>query len=300
MIPHVTSLEEALTSLYGNETRIARRERIGGGDINEAYGLELTNGAHVFMKMNRKENISFFTAEEAGLNAIAETKAIGTPQILCCGTDEDRGGTSFLILEYVEGKSRLKHYWETLGHQLAALHRAPAGDFVTSGKYGFVSDNYIGRTRQVNTPRESWVDFFRECRLKPQFQRAGQYFSTEEMRQIDRLLERLDEFLVEPEQPSLLHGDLWSGNVITGNDGRAWLIDPAVYVGHAEADIAMTELFGGFSRPFYAAYRESGLLQPDYGNRRDLYNLYHLLNHLNMFGMSYLSSVKRIVQEYVG
>lgn len=295
---HAISLEQALFSIFGDDVRIVKKSPIGGGDINEAYGLELTNGAYVFMKMNRKENISFFTAEAAGLNAIAEAKAIGTPQILSYGTDEDKGGSSFLLLEYVEGKSRVKNYWEMLGHQLAALHRAPVDDFVIDGKYGFVSDNYIGRTRQVNTPKESWVDFFRECRLKPQFKRAGQYFSTEEMRQIDRLLERLDEFLVEPEQPSLLHGDLWSGNVITGNDGRAWLIDPAVYVGHAEADIAMTELFGGFSRPFYTAYRESGLLQPGYEKRRDLYNLYHLLNHLNMFGMSYLSSVKRIVQEY--
>ena len=108
----------------------------------------------------------------------------------------------------------------------------------------------------------------------------------------------MDELLVEPEQPSLLHGDLWSGNVITGNDGKAWLIDPAVYVGHAEADLAMTELFGGFPPAFYDAYKEAAKLQPGYAKRRDLYNLYHLLNHLNMFGRSYYPSVMRIVNSY--
>lgn len=300
MIPHFTSLEEALTSLFGNQTCIVRRERIAGGDINDAFGLELTDGSYVFMKKNRRENLSFFTAEAAGLYAIAKTGAIGTPRILCSGTEEERGGSSFLLLEYVAGKSRVSHYWETLGHQLAHMHRSSSDGFVTDGKYGFTSDNYIGRTRQVNTPKENWVEFFRECRLKPQFQLAGQYFDTAEEKRVLRLLEHLDEFLVEPEQPSLLHGDLWSGNVITGKDGKAWLIDPAVYVGHAEAELAMTELFGGFQGTFYAAYRESGLLQPGYEERRDLYNLYHLLNHLNLFGMSYLSSVKRIVRKYAG
>ena len=109
-------------------------------------------------------------------------------------------------------------------------------------------------------------------------------------------MDHLEDFLAEPEHPSLLHGDLWAGNVMTGNDGKAWLIDPAAYVGHAEADIAMTELFGGFPAAFYDAYREAGALPPEYRQRRDLYNLYHLLNHLNMFGGSYLSSVRQIVE----
>ena len=128
---------------------------------------------------------------------------------------------------------------------------------------------------------------------------AEQYFEASERRMINNLLERLDTLLIEPEYPSLLHGDLWSGNFMTGDDGKAWLIDPAVYVGHAEADIAMTELFGGFSEEFYSAYRETAPMQAGYEDRRDLYNLYQLLNHLNMFGGSYLSSVRRIVRRYV-
>ena len=110
----------------------------------------------------------------------------------------------------------------------------------------------------------------------------------------------LDRFLEEPERPSLVHGDLWSGNMITGNDGKGWLIDPAVYYGHPEVDIAMTELFGGFPRAFYEAYEDTGMLQPGYGDRRDLYNLYQLLNHLNMFGRGYLPEVRRILKRYAG
>lgn len=294
-IPHFTSLESAIHSLFGEGTGIERRTPISGGDINEAYGLTLTGGRRIFMKSNTKENLSFFTAEAAGLDAIARTKAIGTPRILGVGTDREGGGCSFLLLEFISGRSRSRNYWEDFAGQLAAMHRAPTAGLVPDGKYGFGCDNYIGRRRQINTAHDSWINFFRECRLEPQFQDAARYFDREDRKKIGRFLDHIDEILVEPEYPSLLHGDLWSGNVITGNDGRAWLIDPAVYVGHAEADIAMTELFGGFPGSFYTAYRRAAPLQPGYERRRDVYNLYHLLNHLNMFGRGYLPEVLRIV-----
>lgn len=296
---HFTSIEDALSSLFGSGVGIARTDRIAGGDINEAYGLTLTDGTHIFMKANKKENASFFTAEAAGLSAIAQTGAVGTPRILCSGTDEGKPGRSFLLMEFISEKGRVMDYWEIFAHQLAAMHKAETEDFVNGGKYGFVCNNYIGARNQVNTAHDSWTAFFRDCRLEPQFKCAEGYFDAEDLKKIKRLLNHIDDILVEPEHPSLLHGDLWSGNFITGNDGKAWLIDPAVYVGHAEADIAMTELFGGFSPAFYDAYRESGLLQPEYSRRRDLYNLYHLLNHLNMFGRTYLASVRRVVGEYV-
>lgn len=292
---HFTSLESAIHSLFGEETGIEGTSSISGGDINEAYELTLTGGHRIFMKCNTKENLPFFTAEAAGLTAIARTEAIGTPRILGVGTDREKGGCSFLLLELISGQKRDRTYWEDFGGQLAAMHQAPTAGLVANGNYGFDSDNYIGRRRQVNTGHDSWISFFRECRLKPQFQSAARYFDREDRNRIDRLLDRMDKILVEPAYPSLLHGDLWSGNVITGNDGRAWLIDPAVYVGHAEADIAMTELFGGFPRSFYAAYQKASPLQPGYERRRDIYNLYHLLNHLNMFGRAYLPEVKRIV-----
>lgn len=300
MMPqYFTSIENALDSLFGKGTRIAQTDRISGGDINEAYGLTLTNGTHIFMKSNSKENVTFFTAEAAGLHAIAKTQSIGTPQILCYGTQEGSPGYSFLLLEFINGKNRIANYWETFAHQLAAMHQSSAADFVPHGKYGFVQDNYIGAGEQINTPQESWIDFFRSCRLEPQFKRAASCFRTTDWKKITKLLDHLDDFLIEPVHPSLLHGDLWSGNFITGNDGKAWLIDPAAYVGHAEADIAMTELFGGFSPAFYAAYQETAPMQPGYHDRRDLYNLYHLLNHLNLFGQSYLATVQRILAKYV-
>ena len=293
------SLEEALAALFGESAVIAGTERISGGDINEAYRLTLSDGQFVFMKANFREDASFFAAEAAGLRAIARTKTVGAPRILGYGKSAGRLGKSFLLLEFVAGKRRISGYWEKLGRELAKMHGAPAADCVHGGKYGFDSDNYIGESIQINTPHESWVTFFRDCRLAVQFRRAAGYFGTEDRRKITNLLDHLDKFLAEPESPSLLHGDLWAGNVMEGKDGRAWLIDPAVSVGHAEADIAMTELFGGFPGAFYDAYREAGLLSPDYRQRRDLYNLYHLLNHLNLFGGGYLSSVRGVLERYV-
>lgn len=292
---HFTSLSNALCALFGEGIKIESANRISGGDINEAYGLTLSDGKCIFMKANTKKNFTFFTAEATGLAAIARTKTIGTPQVLGIGTDEERGGYSFLLLEFISCKNRSKNYWEDFARQLSDMHKAETAGLVSDGKYGFDSDNYIGRHGQINTGYDSWIEFFRDCRLEPQFQDAARYFDREDRKRIACFLDHLDEILVEPERPSLLHGDLWGGNVIAGNDGRAWLIDPAVYVGHAEADLAMTELFGGFSPAFYDAYKETAPLQPGYERRRDVYNLYHLLNHLNLFGRMYLSEVKHIV-----
>lgn len=303
-LPQYFSLEDALNSLFGTDIKIIRSERISGGDINDAFRLRLSEGTSIFMKSNDKRNLSFFTAEAVGLDAIRQTGAIGTPHLLCYGTDEARGGISFLLMEFITGAGRVANYWETFACQLAKMHQAETGGFVPEGKFGFSGDNYIGAGPQANNVHGTWTGFYRKCRLEPQFRRAERYFPPAYKKKIIRLLDHLEDFLIEPEQPSLLHGDLWSGNVITGNDGRAWLIDPAAYVGHAEADIAMTELFGGFPGEFYAAYKEAANekacgMQPGYDGRRDLYNLYHLLNHLNLFGRSYFSSVKHILDRYI-
>lgn len=295
--PHFSSMEEALHTLFGSSVKIVRSRRAGGGDSNEARLLWLSDGTRVFLKANTKENAPFFQAEAAGLSAIAGTKAVGTPQVLCTGTEPGRDGYAFLLLEYLEGRRR-DDYWEQFGRNLAAMHRAQAAEFVTGGRYGFFMDNYIGMGKQCNTAQESWIGFFRDCRLEPQFERAFGYFDKAGRKSAARVLERAEEILTEPAHPSLLHGDLWSGNVITGRDGHAWLIDPAVYVGHAETDLAMTELFGGFPPAFYRAYQEAAPLEPGYESRRDLYHLYHLLNHLNLFGSAYLPSVMRIVKRY--
>ncbi len=294
-IPHYPSLATALTKLFGNSVAIQRTDRLSGGDINKAYGITLNTGDHIFMKANEKSNAAFFTAEAAGLMAIASTNTVATPKILCTGTDNgEYVGYSFLMLEYVNSASRRADYWETFARELAAMHKAN-----TPARFGFHQDNFIGATAQKNTPTDSWCAFFRDCRLAPQFRAADKYFTAEDRARNQKLLDHLDDFLVEPEYPSLLHGDLWSGNVMCGADGKAMLIDPACYVGHREADLAMTELFGGFPPKFYEAYREAAPLQPGYETRRDLYNLYQLLNHLNLFGSAYLHPVLSIIGEYV-
>ena len=300
--PDYNSLAGALVALFGTSVAIAQTDRLSGGDINKAYGLTLTNGKHIFMKANAKQNAAFFTAEAAGLAAIAKTGAIATPGILCTGTDEgEEVGYSFLLLKYITGSKPQKNYWEVFAQNLAAMHNADTSIyFEKGGKFGFFQDNFIGARPQVNTPCDSWISFFRDNRLAPQFKDADSYFDSSDRALITKLLEHLEDFLIEPEKPSLLHGDLWRGNVMCGPDGKAMLIDPACYVGHAEADLAMTELFGGFPPEFYEAYREANPLQSGYENRRDLYNLYQLLNHLNLFGPSYLGPVKSIVAEYVG
>ena len=294
-IPNYNSLAGALVDLFGNSVAITETDRLSGGDINKAYGLTLNTGDKIFMKANAKSNAAFFTAEAAGLSAIASTKAISTPKIICTGTDDGEDvGYSFLLLEFIKSSGKISAHWETFAQELAAMHMADVGK-----EFGFSQDNFIGARPQQNTPAISWISFFRDQRLAPQFKAADSYFTPDDREKITKLLDSLDRFLIEPEQPSLLHGDLWSGNVMCGSDGKAMLIDPACYVGHREADLAMTELFGGFPQSFYDTYKEAFPLQPGYEERRDLYNLYQLLNHLNLFGPTYLEPVLSIVGEYV-
>ncbi|MBR2699769.1 MAG: fructosamine kinase family protein [Clostridia bacterium] len=283
------TLNDALRDAFGAELR--RSDPVSGGDINDAFALTLTDGARVFMKSNRAASPAFFQAEAGGLAAIRATGAISVPSVIAVGSDAANG--AFLLLQWVDSAPRARDFWEDFGHSLAMMHLAP-----TPARFGWDHDNYIGASPQINARRESWVAFFRDCRLAPQFDRAKRWFDAGDRGRIDRLLDHLDEHLVEPDRPALLHGDLWSGNFITGSDGRAWLIDPAAYVGHREADLAMTELFGGFHPRFYDAYREARPLQPGYARRRDLYNLYHLLNHLNLFGGGYLGAVRSILKRY--
>ena len=308
-------------TLFGKSVAIQRTDRVMGGDINKSYAVTLNTGDTIFMKANEKEKAASFTAEAAGLFAIAQTGTIRTPKILCAGTDDgEEVGYSFLLMEHINSGEKRSDYWQTLGRELAAMHQADASAFceregaagastaqgssnaagMSTASFGFYEDNFIGARPQDNFPAATWIEFFRDKRLAPQFKAADSYLTSADRSRATKLLDHLEDFLIEPKAPSLLHGDLWSGNVMVGPDGKAMLIDPAAYVGHAEADIAMTELFGGFSPDFYQAYKEANPLEPGYEKRRDLYNLYQLLNHLNLFGKSYLGAVLSIVEEYVG
>ena len=304
-VPNFTSLAKALVTLFGNSVAIAHTDRLNGGDINRAYALTLNTGDKIFMKANAKNNASYFTAEATGLSAIADTHSIATPKILCTGTDDGEDvGYSFLLLSFITTGKKNKQYWESFAYELAQMHKSDCSTLISENKntansFGFFMDNFIGAHKQINTPSANWCDFFRDFRLVPQFHDADSYFTTEDRAKITKLLDNLENFLVEPEAPSLLHGDLWNGNVMCSPDGKAVLIDPACYIGNREADLAMTQLFGGFPQVFYDAYNEFYPLQPDYTERLDLYNLYQLLNHLNLFGPTYLEPVLGIIGEYV-
>ena len=291
-----TSLEEAVRSICGQQRSITGKSPVFGGDINEAFRLTLDDGTSLFMKSNTPSLLPSFEAEEAGLHAIAATGAIGTVRVLGTGTDPD--GFSFLLQEFVTPGKKNRDYWERLGAELYAMHSAPAPAGKEGDGFGFGADNFIGSRRQKNTWTDEWIPFFRDCRLRPQLIAAERWLDQRDKKLADSLLEHLDQYLIEPQAPSLIHGDLWAGNVMTGSDGRAWIIDPAAYYGHPEADLAMTELFGGFSPAFYDSYFACAKMEAGYQDRKDIYNLYHLLNHLNLFGVSYLSSVQRILRRY--
>ncbi len=294
-----TSLAKAFADIYG-PVSIIGASRLTGGDINKAYLVQLSNGSNVFMKANAFENADFFAAEAAGLASLASSGTIGIPKVLAAGTDPgEEAGYSFLLLEYLTPSGKIPGYWQTFARELAALHRADCSSFTHGGRYGYSRDNYIGATPQDNTQEQSWIAFFRDHRLFPQVQKAAHYFDDAFKADMTKLLDHLDEFLIEPEHPSLLHGDLWSGNILGGPDGKAWLIDPACYCGHCEVDLAMTRLFGGVPEEFYEAYRECTPLEPGYAKRFDLYNLYQLLNHLNLFGTGYLTPVMEITRSFV-
>ncbi len=294
-VPVFGSLKEAVSLAKGKGITVEKKQAVHGGDANDAYRLVLSDGSILFLKVNSISNADFFRAEAEGIAAIKSTGAVRVPDIYAIGTDD---GSSFLLMEHIERAWMGQGFWEALGHNLSSMHRADTTSFVSGGKYGLNSDNYIGAGKQKNTPKSSWIEFFSECRLRPQFELAAGYFDSRTIKMANRLLDGLDRFLFEPDKPSLLHGDLWSGNFMSDENGRPMLIDPAVYIGCSEADIAMTELFGGFDRRFYESYFEAEGQIPGYSDRRDLYNLYHLSNHLNLFGSAYLPSVVRTIEKY--
>lgn len=300
------SVNTLIKEIYGNDASVIRMDSVAGGDINLTYRVRISCGAEIFLKTNSLCNEDFFAAESKGLAALSSAKKIGVPKILGRGADREKG-YSFLALEYIESAPRITSYWETFGHELAELHRAQTAAFVRRksekdgccGVYGFVEDNYIGASPQRNQPSEKWIDFYRECRLMPQLEMARGYLSPSLQKKAKSLLENLDHYLREPEFPSLLHGDLWSGNMLCGPDGKAWIIDPAVYVGDFETDLAMTQLFGSLPERFYDAYSEVNPIdRKGYRERKKMYDLYHMLNHLNLFGRMYLGSVVNIIDEF--
>jgi len=231
-----------------------------------------------------------FEAEAAGLAALAAADAIRVPQVICLGQAADQ---SWLVMEYIELSQGDADASRLLGKQLAALHACSAEHF------GWWRDNTIGSTPQKNNVMDDWPDFFRERRLSVQFELAAHNgFSTALQEKGERLMAGLDMFFVGYKaQPSLLHGDLWAGNCAFDGDGKPVIFDPALYYGDREADLAMTELFGGFGSEFYAAYQHAWPLHEGYAVRKTLYNLYHILNHANLFGGAYIIQAESMIDD---
>ena len=274
---------------------------VGGGCISNASRVEAEGGTF-FLKHAEGEAGRTFEAEARGLRALhtaAASTGLSVPEVVFA-QDADGRVAGLLLLRWIEPGRTGRAYWERFGAALALMHRANAPERGAAGPWGFPADNFIGRLPQRNDWRERWPDFFRDCRLVPQFERArrGGVWNRAWDVNADRLLARLDALLPASAHPSVLHGDLWSGNHLPGADGTPWLVDPAAYVGHREADLAMTELFGGFDGRFYDAYRTAFPLETGYEERRDVYNLYHLVNHLNHFGGSYAHQVAAVLQRF--
>lgn len=284
-------LREALARRLGVEIVSARR--LSGGDINEAYAVELAGAAPLFLKTNSRAPATMFSSEAAGLDWLRGAGALRIPRVLAFSAPGE--APAYLALELLEPASRQRSFDETLGRGLAALHRA------TPASFGLDHDNFIGSLPQDNTPEPTWAAFYRSRRLEPQLRLAmNTGRATPAMRSgFERLFAHLEALVGGPEPPSRLHGDLWGGNLHVDGGGQPCLIDPAVYGGHREMDLAMMRLFGGFSERVFAAYAEAYPLTPGADERVPLCQLYPLMVHVNLFGGGYVTSVEHTLRSYV-
>lgn len=285
-MPRIDAICRAINDATGEPFHGTEMRAVSGGDINACYRVSDAR-RRFFVKLNDAGRLAMFEAEAAALTDIRATRTVGAPCPVASGIAE---GYAFLVLEHLD----LHRHGDAaaLGRQLAAMHRA------TQARFGWQRDNTIGSTTQPNPATANWVDFLREHRLGHQLRLAAANGYTGALQsQGEKLLDRLDAFYgaYQP-QPSLLHGDLWSGNHAYRADGSPVVFDPATYYGDRECDLAMTELFGGFDPAFHAAYREAWPLDAGYAIRKTLYNLYHILNHANLFGGGYAVQARAMIE----
>jgi fructosamine-3-kinase len=288
----LTALASCLEADLG---RITETVPVSGGDISQAARVCLAGGAQILVKWRSGSLPGLFSAERRGLELLRSGGVLRVPEVLA-QAEAAAARPAFIALEWLDLGSKSSQSAEALGHGLAVQHRTLASTF------GLDHANFIGANPQPNHPGDNWVSFFRGQRLGFQMELAGRndLLPAQRARRLEALLARLGDWLPAHPPASLLHGDLWGGNWLATASGEPALIDPAVYYGHREADLAFTELFGGFPAAFYSAYQTSWPLDRGYEERKNLYNLYHLLNHLNLFGESYGGSVDSILRRYVG
>ena len=274
-----------IASATGKQAEVSGQVSAGGGCINQTMRVNYGDASY-FVKLNIASKADMFAAEALGLRELQGSHTLKIPAAVCWGDD---GESAWLVLEDLE----LGGHGDpaVLGEGLAALHR------VTRQQFGWDADNTIGSTLQINTCNQDWVTFWREQRLQFQLELAAQNGHGGRLQsQGEKLLDAFPALFADySPEASLLHGDLWSGNFAYTRTGEPTIFDPAVYYGDRETDLAMTELFGGFDRDFYAAYQADYPVDPGYGVRKTLYNLYHILNHLNIFGDAYRSQAYRMM-----
>ncbi|RLD24667.1 MAG: ketosamine-3-kinase [Bacteroidetes bacterium] len=263
---------------------------VGGGSISQTYKARTSTGTF-FIKVNSDPDAEvMFRAESSGLDLLREKSSFNIPQVISVFTD---AGTAYLVMSFIEAAGRSSMFWNNLSTHLAELHKQ------TSKKFGLHENNFIGALPQKNDFEDDWQSFFSARRILPMVEMAINTGLVEKsfVINIEDVLGRIVDLMpVEP--PALVHGDLWSGNLIVDALGEPCIIDPAVYYGHREMDIAFSHLFGGFNREFYEIYNEVYPLEPGFDERVDLYNLYPLLVHLNLFGRSYLGQIENIISRF--
>jgi fructosamine-3-kinase len=277
----------AVEAAIGSATRIVEVKPVGGGCVTPVARLRTDDGQLLLLKWGERGRFpdALFREEARSLDALRRTDALRVPAVLA-------QGQAWLLLEWLEPGPPAPDAWQRLGRALVEVHR------VAADPYGWSHDNFIGPLPQPNRRSDDWPSFWREQRLRPQLERAraaGHFTSADDGAAFDRLFRDLDDLLAPAAEdgPSLLHGDLWSGNVHMTAAGDAALIDPSCYCGHREVDLAMAELFGGFGSGFLAAYQQAWPLRPGYvEGRRAVYQLYYLLVHVNLFGSGYTGSVR--------
>ncbi|MEG4070090.1 fructosamine kinase family protein [Microcoleus sp. Pol11C2] len=292
----------------GETFSLDHRRSVSGGCINQGYYISSSCSAY-FAKINQASQVAMFEAEARGLQQMGETQTIRVPEPICWGTE---GNSAYIVLEWLDLGSRGgDRAWEEMGRELAEMHkytprnppllrgRKELNSGLWRGVFGWDINNTIGSTIQINNWTANWAEFWAEHRIGYQLKlarRRGGHFP-----QGERLLEMIPELLAgyEP-QPSLVHGDLWGGNAGVTSAGEPVIFDPAAYFGDREVDIAMTELFGGFPGQFYRGYNQVWPLDSGYEERKTLYNLYHILNHFNLFGGSYESQANQMINRILG
>lgn len=286
----VQFIESILADSLGKEGILKDFQFLYCGNFNLAARVE-TNSGKYFIKWNQGDHEGMFESEAKCMELIRETNTIHVPKVYGYGKKADG---AYLMLDFVAGSKKKDNYWESFAQKLADLHRN------TYKYFGLHFNNYIGALRQINDFADDGIQFFMEKRLITQLDRAYKAKLVDYKLYIDlnNLFSKIPTIFPK-EAPALLHGDLWSGNLMVGENGQASVVDPSAYFGLREAEIAFTTLFGGFPVEFYEAYNEAMPLQPGFKDRIDLYNLYPLLVHGNLFGGGYLESIKRIVSKYL-